>query len=74
MEESMGNLNNASFEEIWQGGRANEIRNKVATCPENCWMTGTAVPALKRNFTSCLMWVAKNKIRRTLGHEIVVEG
>lgn len=74
MEQSMGNLNEISFDKIWNGQRANEIRAMVETCPGNCWMTGTAVPTMKRNFTSCLMWVGKNKFRRMLGQDIILEG
>lgn len=73
MKESMGNLRFESFENIWNGQRAEEIRKKVAQCSENCWMTGTAVPAMKRNILSCSSWVLKNKVRRMLNKEIILE-
>ncbi len=72
MEESMGNLKEQSFEEIWTSQRASEVREKVRTCPENCWMTGTAVPAIKRNILRASFWVLRNKVRLLRGRDIVL--
>lgn len=65
--ESMGNLNEKSFEEIWYGERARQIREKVKTCPKNCWMIGTAAPVMKKYFTKPTSWIVKNKIRVMMG-------
>jgi len=64
--ESMGNLHENSFEEIWTSARATNVREKVNHCPKNCWMIGTASPAIKRNFWKTTFWVLKNKTRITL--------
>jgi Fe-coproporphyrin III synthase len=64
---SMGNLYEQSFEEIWTGQRAAEVRTAVRSCERRCWMTGTAVPAMKRNLPRVAWWVARNKVRVTLG-------
>ena len=60
--ESMGNLNEKSFEEIWNSERAADVRKKAKSCPKNCWMIGTASPAIKRNFWKPTLWVLRNKI------------
>lgn len=61
-ENSMGNLNEKSFEEIWNGERAQEIRKQVKNCPKNCWMIGTASPAMKKNILKPVLWVIKKKL------------
>jgi radical SAM protein with 4Fe4S-binding SPASM domain len=65
--ESMGNLNEKSFEEIWDSEKAREVREKVSYCPKNCWMIGTAAPVMKKYFHVPLWWVVKNKLRTLLG-------
>lgn len=64
--ESMGNLNEKSFEEIWNSRRATDVRKMAKSCPKNCWMIGTASPAMKRNFWKPTLWVLRNKILVTL--------
>lgn len=46
--ESMGNIRNASFDEIWHSRQAQKVRELVRTCPKNCWMVGTAAPVMKK--------------------------
>jgi radical SAM protein with 4Fe4S-binding SPASM domain len=67
LDNSMGNLNGNSFEEIWKGPRAIRLREKVKNCPKNCWMIGTASPAMKKNILKPSLWVARNKLRVLLG-------
>ena len=69
LENSMGNLNEQSFEEIWNGERARTIRNRLRNCPKNCWMIGTASPAMKKNLTKPLNWVIKHKLRSIFNRE-----
>lgn len=64
---SMGNLHEQPFDEIWNGARAAEVRGAVQTCDRGCWMTGTAVPAMKHELPAVARWVARNKLRVTLG-------
>lgn len=59
--ESMGNLNEASFEEIWQSQKAEAVRQKVKNCPKNCWMIGTAAPVMKKYIKVPLLWIIKNR-------------
>lgn len=66
----MGDLNTQLFDEIWKGERAGEIRKRVASCERNCWMTGTAVPAMRRAPIKPVLWVLKNKLRVMQGKPI----
>ncbi len=59
--ESMGNLNTMSFEEIWNGEKAKEVRKKVKTCSKNCWMIGNAGPVMKKSLWKPIFWILKNK-------------
>jgi radical SAM protein with 4Fe4S-binding SPASM domain len=73
LDNSMGNLNEKSFEEIWNGERTRGIREKVKDCSKNCWMIGTASPAIKKHIMSPTLWVLRNKLRLILGKEICAE-
>lgn len=68
--ESMGNIHEASFEEIWNSEQAEKVREKVRTCPKNCWMVGTASPVMKKYITHPAKWVLKNKLRVMRGQPI----
>jgi radical SAM protein with 4Fe4S-binding SPASM domain len=70
--ESMGNLNALSFEEIWSGGKAMQIREKVKNCTKNCWMIGTAAPVMKKYIKKPTVWILKNKVKMMLGKQISV--
>lgn len=62
--DTMGNLNDVDdFMEIWNGAKANEIRNKVAHCPKNCWMIGSASPVMKKYVKHIMPWIISNKLR-----------
>lgn len=60
---SLGNLRDRTFREIWDSPRAVEVRKKVRDCPKNCWMIGTAGPAMKKHPWRCVRWIARNKVR-----------
>lgn len=64
-QESMGNIRNINnFDtDLWQSEQAARVREKVAICPKNCWMVGTASPVMKKYMKHPLKWVLKNKIR-----------
>ena len=61
MEETMGNIKKASFNEIWQGEEAKRIRKLVAACDKNCWMVGSAAPAIKKYISKPTRWILANK-------------
>ncbi len=65
--ESMGNLHKSTFDEIWCSDRAYDIRQRVQSCPKNCWMIGTATPAIKKHPLKPTLWVLKHKFRTVFG-------
>jgi Fe-coproporphyrin III synthase len=67
---SMGNLREASFDEIWEGQKAKEARKKVSRCENNCWMTGTSRPAMRQRPWLPLYWLLANKIRLMQGRDV----
>ena len=72
--ESMGNILQASnFSEIWESEQANTVREKVRTCPKNCWMVGTASPVMKKYIQYPLGWVLKNKMNSLLNRPLCLE-
>ena len=68
----MGDLKTQSFEEIWNSGQSDIIRDRVKNCSENCWMTGTAVPAMRRNPIKPVRWVLNNKLRIMQGKSLIL--
>jgi len=72
--ESMGNIRECStFEELWFSDQARKVREKVATCPKNCWMVGTAAPVMKKYIKHPATWVAKNKLKSMLGKPVCID-
>ena len=59
---SMGNLNEMSWEEIWEGEQAKKVREAVKNCKKNCWMIGSAAPAIWHHPLKPVLWVVKNKL------------
>lgn len=68
----MGNLQEKGFDQIWNSEEAEAVRYKVKQCQRNCWMVGTAVPAMRRSPWVPLLWITKNKVRLARGQEICV--
>ncbi len=61
MEESMGNLKEKSFEEIWNSKRADEVRAMVKNCPKNCWMIGSVSQQMQKYIWIPAKWIIKHK-------------
>ncbi len=59
----MGNLHEQSFEEIWHSDKAKKVREMVKNCNKQCWMIGSASPAMKKRISVPLKWVVKNKLK-----------
>jgi Fe-coproporphyrin III synthase len=66
----MGNLKEKSFDEIWHSREAEEVRKKVAHCQRNCWMVGSARPAMRSHRMVPLLWIMKNKIKLLMKRDI----
>jgi Fe-coproporphyrin III synthase len=73
----VGNLDYQDWEEIYYGPTAQEVRQKVSECTQNCWMVGSARTAMRNpHFTRLpkmgpLAWVIENKTRVTLGQRVI---
>ena len=59
---SMGNLNEQTWDEIWNSKKADEVRQMVKNCPKNCWMIGSASPAMHKYFPIPFFWVLRHKM------------
>lgn len=57
----MGDLTKQTFEEIWSSDEAKRVREAVRTCGKNCWMIGSAAPAMKKNIMVPLAWILRRK-------------
>jgi Fe-coproporphyrin III synthase len=66
----MGDLKEKPFGEIWQSEAAEAAREKVAECRENCWMVGSARPAMRSRPWVPLLWIIKNKVKLALQKDI----
>lgn len=66
---SMGNLKEQSWNEIWNSKRAKDIRAQVKNCKKNCWMIGSAAPAMIHHPLKPILWVLKNKIGLLFANE-----
>lgn len=63
--EVMGNLNEAStWEELWNSAQADDVRAKVRHCDRNCWMIGSASPAIRKHIFKVSWWVIRHKFLR----------
>ena len=65
--EVMGNLNRQSWDELWNSPEAQLVRGKVRCCNRNCWMIGSASPAMHKYIAKPLMWVIRHKLKSLLG-------
>lgn len=59
----MGNLHEQNFNEIWTSAKAGQVRSQVAHCNKQCWMIGSASPAMKKKILVPINWIIRKKIR-----------
>ena len=72
--QAMGNIRTTpNFMELWTSEQARQVREKVRTCPKNCWMVGTAAPVMKKYIKHPAKWVIKNKLRSVIGKDAVLD-
>ena len=48
-----------------------EIRRKVKKCPKNCWMVGSASPAIKKAKWKAIKWIIKNRFAKKIDYKKV---
>ena len=61
--EVMGNLNNQSWDELWNSPQAEEVRKKVRCCDRDCWMIGSVSPAMHKYIWKPATWVLVHKFK-----------
>jgi MoaA/NifB/PqqE/SkfB family radical SAM enzyme len=59
----MGNLNNKTWEEVWNSTEAEHVRTQVRNCDRKCWMIGSASPAMHKYIWKPGFWVVTHKIK-----------
>ena len=59
----MGNLNEQSWDELWNSEKAEKVRNVVRHCSRNCWMIGSVSPAMHKYIWKPAWWVIKHKAK-----------
>jgi len=64
MQESMGNIRNQTFSEVWNSPNAVAIRKKVKECTNNCWMIGSVSQQMKKNLWLPARWILQNKFMK----------
>ena len=62
--EVMGNLNEMTWDELWNGKQAFAVRNKLCNCDRKCWMIGSVAPAMHKYFLIPFFWVLRHKVFR----------
>lgn len=60
----MGNLNEQSWDELWNSEQAEKVRKFVRNCDRNCWMIGSVSPAMHKYIYKPALWVVKHKFLR----------
>lgn len=62
--EVMGNLNDQSWDELWNSDQAEKVRNVVRHCDRDCWMIGSVSPAMHKYIWVPAWWVFRHKFLR----------
>ena len=62
--EVMGNLNEQTWDELWNSEQAEKVRNKVRHCDRQCWMIGSVSPAMHKYIWKPAWWVFRHKVLR----------
>jgi MoaA/NifB/PqqE/SkfB family radical SAM enzyme len=72
LEMTMGNIREKSFDEIWNSEEAKKAREAVRVCTKECWMIGSASPAMKKAILKPTLWILKNRRRYLRGEKVPV--
>ena len=59
----MGNLNEQSWDELWNSPEAEKVRAKVRCCDRDCWMIGSVSPAMHKYIWKPMFWVLRHKLK-----------
>ncbi len=61
--EVMGNLNEQTWDELWNSEQAEKVRNIVRHCTRQCWMIGSVSPAMHKYIWVPMWWVIRHKLK-----------
>ena len=61
--EVMGNLNEQTWDELWNSEAAERVRNVVRHCDRSCWMIGSVSPAMHKYIWVPMWWVFRHKLK-----------
>lgn len=61
--EVLGNLDRQSWDELWNSPEAENVRRRVRACSRNCWMIGSASPAMHKYIWKPAWWVLIHKFK-----------
>ena len=61
--EVMGNLKDTDWDTLWDSDQANAVRARVKHCGRECWMIGSASPAMKKYIWVPAWWVLVHKAK-----------
>lgn len=67
--EVMGNLNDQTWDDLWNSSQADEVRKKVRCCDRQCWMIGSVSPAMHKYIWKPVWWIMKHKVKSILDNE-----
>ena len=57
----MGNLHDTDWDTLWNSEQAKKVREQTKHCDRNCWMIGSASPAMHRYIWVPAWWVFVHK-------------
>ena len=61
----MGNLHEQTWEELWNSQQAKQVKGCTKKCSRNCWMIGSASPAMHKYIWVPAWWVIKHKLLKS---------
>jgi len=61
--EAMGNLKENIWEQVWNSPEAEQVHRKVRCCDRQCWMIGSASPAMHKYIWLPGLWVVRHKLK-----------
>jgi len=70
LNQPMGSVGAQTFDEIWGGAKALEVRLRVDRCSQPCWMICTARTAMMRRPHEPARWILANWLRIIAGREV----
>lgn len=68
--EVMGNLNEQTWNELWDSQQAEDVRARVRHCDRNCWMIGSVSPAMHKYIWKPAAWVLAHKLKHGKKYDI----